>query len=70
MDQRADEVRRHRADRQRCGRVDDGHHRGNAAFYEDATEPGFLYVDIDGNTFAGTFYDASGNVSTRTFTKQ
>ena len=45
--------------------------RGNAAFYEDATEPGFLYVDIDGNTFTGTFYDASGNVDyTRTFTKQ
>lgn len=44
--------------------------RGNAAFYEDATKPGFLYVDIDGNTFTGTFYDATGAVDfTRTFTK-
>lgn len=46
------------------------HDRGNAAFYEDASEPGFMYVDIVDNTFTGTFYDASGNVDfTRTFTK-
>lgn len=45
--------------------------RGNVAHYEDASEPGFLYVDIDGDTFTGTFYDASGNVDfTHTFTKQ
>lgn len=44
--------------------------RGNNMFYEDATKPGFLYVDIDGNTFTGTFYDAQGTVDyTRTFTK-
>src|SRR5687767_446538 len=44
--------------------------RGNKAFYEDATEPGFMYVDIDGNTFTGTFYDKDGNVDfTKTFTK-
>jgi hypothetical protein len=44
--------------------------RGNAACFEDATEPGFFYVDVDGNTFTGTFYDAAGNVDfTRTFTK-
>ena len=44
--------------------------RGNKAFYEDATEAGFLYVDIDGDTFTGTFYDKDGNVDfTKTFTK-
>jgi tartrate-resistant acid phosphatase type 5 len=44
--------------------------RGNKAFYEDATEAGFMYVDIDGNTFTGTFYDKDGNVDfTKTFTK-
>ncbi|HLL25920.1 MAG TPA: metallophosphoesterase [Kofleriaceae bacterium] len=44
--------------------------RGNTALYEDATKPGFMYVDIDGNTFTGTFYDRDGNVDfTKTFTK-
>jgi tartrate-resistant acid phosphatase type 5 len=44
--------------------------RGNTMFFEDASEVGFLYVDIDGDTFTGTFYDAQGNVDyTRTFTK-
>jgi hypothetical protein len=44
--------------------------RGNKAFYEDASEPGFLYVDIDGDTFTGAFYDRDGNLDfTRTFTK-
>ncbi len=44
--------------------------RGNAVFYEDATEPGFMYVDVDGDTFTGKFYDADGNLDyTRTFTR-
>ncbi len=44
--------------------------RGNKTFYEDATEPGFMYVDVDGNTFTGSFYDRDGNLDfTRTFTK-
>ena len=44
--------------------------RGNVTFYEDATEPGFMYVDIDGDSFTGTYYDADGNVDfTRTFTR-
>jgi hypothetical protein len=44
--------------------------RGNAAFYEDAGEVGFLYVDVDGDRFTGAFYDGDGNVDfTRTFTK-
>jgi hypothetical protein len=45
--------------------------RGNQSFYEDATKPGFMYVDIDGDTFTGTFYDRDGAMDfTRTFTKQ
>ena len=44
--------------------------RGNAALFEDATKAGFMYVDVDGNTFTGTFYDDSGNVDfTHSFTK-
>lgn len=44
--------------------------RGNVARYEDATKPGFLYVDIDGDTFTGTFYDSTGAVDyTYTFTR-
>lgn len=44
--------------------------RGNAAFYEDADEEGFLYVDVDGDRFTGAFYDGDGNLDfTRTFTK-
>ena len=42
--------------------------RGNAVFYEDASKEGFMYVDIDGDTFTGTFYDSTGAVDfTRTF---
>ncbi len=42
--------------------------RGNAAFYEDATEPGFMWVEVDGDTFTGKFYDADGNLDfERTF---
>jgi tartrate-resistant acid phosphatase type 5 len=45
--------------------------RGNTALYEDATKAGFMYVDIEDNTFTGTFYDKDGNVDfTKTFTKQ
>lgn len=45
--------------------------RGNKTFYEDATKTGFMYVDIDGNTFTGSFYDRDGNMDfTKTFTKQ
>ena len=44
--------------------------RGNTAFYEDAIKTGFMYVDIDGNTFTGSFYDMDGNMDfTKTFTK-
>jgi len=44
--------------------------RGNKMFYQDASEPGFMYIDIDGNTFTGSFYDRDGNMDfTRTFTK-
>lgn len=44
--------------------------RGNHSLYEDATEPGFFYVDVDGNTFTGSFYDRDGNLDfTHTFTK-
>ncbi len=44
--------------------------RGNKTFYEDAAKPGFMYVDIDGNSFTGTFYDKDGVVDfTKTFTK-
>jgi hypothetical protein len=42
--------------------------RGNAVFYEDASKEGFMYVDIDGDTFTGTFYDSTGAVDfTRSF---
>lgn len=42
--------------------------RGNAAFYEDADKAGFFYVDVDGDSFTGAFYDADGNMDfTRTF---
>jgi len=44
--------------------------RGNTAFFEDATKVGFMYVDVDGDTFTGSFYDGDGNLDfTRTFTK-
>ena len=44
--------------------------RGNVARYEDATRPGFLHVDIDGDSFTGTFYDSTGAVDdTYSFTR-
>ncbi len=44
--------------------------RGNVAFYEDATEAGFMYVVVDGDTFTGQFYDADGNLDfERSFTR-
>jgi hypothetical protein len=44
--------------------------RGNEAFYEDATKVGFMYVDVDGDSFTGAFYDGDGKLDfTRTFTK-
>ena len=43
---------------------------GNAAFYQDASEPGFMYVVVDGDTFTGEFHDADGNLDfTRSFTR-
>ena len=43
--------------------------RGNKAFYQDATETGFMYVVVDGDTFTGEFYDANGTLDfARTFT--
>jgi tartrate-resistant acid phosphatase type 5 len=36
--------------------------RGNEAFFEDATEPGFLYVTVTGRTLLGQFYDGAGNL--------
>lgn len=45
--------------------------RGNASFFEDASKVGFMWVDVDGNTFTGEFYDGDGNLDfARTFTKQ
>ena len=34
--------------------------RGNKVHYEDASEPGFMYVVVDGDTLTGDFYDADG----------
>ncbi len=43
--------------------------RGNQTFYEDASEVGFMYVVVDGDTFTGEFYDGDGNLDfARTFT--
>jgi tartrate-resistant acid phosphatase type 5 len=36
--------------------------RGNQSFYQDASEPGFLYVDVEGDRFTGRFFDADGNL--------
>ncbi len=45
--------------------------RGNQAHYEDASKVGFMYVDVDGDTFTGTFYDGDGAVDfTKSFTRQ
>ena len=44
--------------------------RGNQAYYEDASEPGFMYVVVDGDTFTGEFYDANGTMDfARSFTR-
>ena len=44
--------------------------RGNTSLYEDATKPGFMYVDIEDNTFTGSFYDRDGVLDyTHSFTK-
>ena len=44
--------------------------RGNHTLYEDASKTGFLYVDIDGDTFTGEFHDSQGALDfTNTFTK-
>lgn len=44
--------------------------RGNTTLFEDATKPGFFYVDILDNTFTGSFYDRDGVLDyTHTFTK-
>ncbi len=43
--------------------------RGNKVFYQDATETGFMYVVVDGDTFTGEFYDSNGTLDfARTFT--
>ena len=34
--------------------------RGNQAFWQDASVPGFLYVVIDGDTMTGEFHDKAG----------
>jgi hypothetical protein len=40
-----------------------------ATWFEDATE-GFIWVEIDGNTFTGVFYDSAGNeLFRRSFSK-
>ncbi len=36
--------------------------RDNQTFYEDASEVGFLYVDIEGDRLTGQFIDADGNI--------
>jgi tartrate-resistant acid phosphatase type 5 len=42
--------------------------RGNKAFYQDASEVGFMYVVVDGDKFTGEFYDANGAMDfSRTF---
>jgi tartrate-resistant acid phosphatase type 5 len=44
--------------------------RDAPTFYEDASEPGFLWVQIEGDVFVGEFYDQDGNLDyTRTFTR-
>lgn len=44
--------------------------RGNESYFEEATKTGFMYVDIEGNKFTGSFYDRDGTLDyTRSFTK-
>jgi hypothetical protein len=42
----------------------------NPVHYQDASEGGFLYVEIEGNQMTGTFYDENGEIDfTRSITK-
>lgn len=42
--------------------------RGNDVYFEDASEVGFMYVVVDGDTFTGEFYDGNGTMDfVRTF---
>ena len=51
-------------------KVSDLQARGNTMFFEDVTEPGFMWVDVNGDSFTGVFIDADGNVDyERTFTR-
>jgi tartrate-resistant acid phosphatase type 5 len=44
--------------------------RGNKYHYQDASEPGFMYVVVDGDTMTGEFYDANGTMDfSRTITR-
>ena len=44
--------------------------RGNTTFYEDASKPGFMYVDVEGSQFTGEFYDSAGKLDfARSFTR-
>lgn len=36
--------------------------RGNRSFYEDASKAGFMYVDIDGDSFTGEFWNEDGTM--------
>jgi hypothetical protein len=38
------------------------HHDDQPTLFEDDQEPGFLWVEIDGDTLTGRFYDADGNI--------
>jgi predicted phosphodiesterase len=38
------------------------HANGNQAFFEDASEPGFLYVVVDEDSVTGQFYDQDGSL--------
>jgi hypothetical protein len=43
--------------------------RGNTTFFEDDTVEGFLWVEIDGASFTGAFYDRDANLDyEQTFT--
>jgi hypothetical protein len=46
------------------------YHDDNQIFWEDDTLPGFLFVEIDGDTMYGAFYDRTGKLDfERTVTK-
>lgn len=45
--------------------------RGNRTFFEDASKPGFMYVDIDGDSFTGEFWNEDGTMDfARTFQRE